>query len=296
MTVSYAQRGSMLAVTRRMRAYFAPVGRTSESPSIFDPARDGGFALDSPPQPWIDAGWISNFERSSGTEIKALRSGAKGTAKHQFRNKGDALVTFDFREWGKLEMAISSGSQHMNLLAETADASPAASGGAAVAAVAVLAGSTASEIVVGAGAVDGFAVGDLIAVDADYAQQTGYIGAGIAGAFVKSAADVMLDPNYLRRVTFNAGRIAAKSASALQLAQPLLAGAPGVNCLLQKVVGFVDREGGSFFQEWSGLFVADSETGARVYYTIRDCGQLWPRARSSVKLPAHSMHGRCTRN
>jgi hypothetical protein len=28
----------------------------------------------------------------------------------------------------------------------------------------------------------------------------------------------------------------------------------------------VDREGGSFFQEWSGLFVLVSETGGRILY------------------------------
>jgi hypothetical protein len=32
------------------------------------------------------------------------------------------------------------------------------------------------------------------------------------------------------------------------------------------LVGFVDREGGGFFQEWSGLFVMDGEQGDRVIY------------------------------
>src|SRR5207248_847900 len=32
------------------------------------------------------------------------------------------------------------------------------------------------------------------------------------------------------------------------------------------LAGFVDREGGGFFQEWSGLFVMDGEQGDRVIY------------------------------
>jgi hypothetical protein len=249
-----------------MRAYFAPVDRATSAPSIFDPARDGRFPLDSPPQPWIDAGWITNFQRSAGTEIRTLRAGTKGTPQQQYRAKLDATIELDFRDWGKLQMAVSSGSQHINLLAEDMNAAPVPSGGIPVAPIATIVGSTASEIVVGFGAVDAFDVGDLIAVDVDYAQQTGYIGAGIPGAFVKNAVDVLFDPNYVRRVTFNIGRVAGKTQTTLQLAQPLLAGVPQANATVQKVIGFVDREGGSFFQEWSGLFVADSETGGRIYY------------------------------
>jgi hypothetical protein len=35
---------------------------------------------------------------------------------------------------------------------------------------------------------------------------------------------------------------------------------------VSRLVGFVDREGGGFFQEWSGLFVIDGEQGDRVIY------------------------------
>jgi hypothetical protein len=33
-----------------------------------------------------------------------------------------------------------------------------------------------------------------------------------------------------------------------------------------RLVGFVDREGGGWFQEWSGLFVMEGEQGDRVIY------------------------------
>ena len=52
----------------------------------------------------------------------------------------------------------------------------------------------------------------------------------------------------------------------LQLGAPLLAGAPAAGMQVSRLVGFVDREGGGFFQEWSGLFVMDGEQGDRVIY------------------------------
>ena len=57
-----------------------------------------------------------------------------------------------------------------------------------------------------------------------------------------------------------------KTVNSLLLAQPLLGGAPHRGAGVQKVVAFVDREGGSFFQEWSGLFVAEEESGGRVCF------------------------------
>jgi hypothetical protein len=35
---------------------------------------------------------------------------------------------------------------------------------------------------------------------------------------------------------------------------------------ISRLVGFCDREGASFFQEWSALFVMDGEQGDRVLY------------------------------
>lgn len=74
------------------------------------------------------------------------------------------------------------------------------------------------------------------------------------------------DANYIRRVTFNLGRVAQETATALVLTQPLLGGVPPAGANVQKIIAFVDREGGSFFQEWSGLFVAEEESGGRVCF------------------------------
>jgi hypothetical protein len=263
---NFAVRGAMVPVSQRVCAYFAPVNRTTEAPAIFDPGKFGAFTLNSPPAPWIDLGWIDNFERVSLTPAEPLRAGIRGATAAQFRGILDARVEFDFREWGKLQMALAGGSEHMNVLASDPNATAQPSGGTPLPAVAVLPSSTATEIVVGTGSVSAFSVGDIIAVDADYQQQTGYVGAGISAAYVNSATDVNQDANYIRRVTFNIGRVAQITATSLLLAQPLLGGAPAVGTGVQKVMAFVDREGGGFFQEWSALFVAEEESGGRICF------------------------------
>jgi hypothetical protein len=259
-------RAAMVPITRQMRAYFAPVLRTSETPTVFDPGLSGYFPLDAPPSPWMDLGWVDNFTRWYDTPTDVVRSGAKSLASAQFRGPLEARVEFDFREWGKLQMALAGGSEHMNVLAPAGSVTPAPSGGTPASAVAVLAGSTASEIVFGTGAVSAFTPGCLIAVDVDYQQQTGYVGSGIAAAYVTSALAVNEDPNYVRRVTFNVGRVVEVTATSVLLAQPLLGGAPAAGASAQTVIAFVDREGGSFFQEWSALFVAENESGGRVCF------------------------------
>jgi hypothetical protein len=259
-------RPAMVPVTRQMRAYFAPVNRTTETPTIFDPAASGVFALDSPPAPWLDLGWIESFERYYDTPTDVVRSGANALPAVQFRGTIEARVEFDFREWGKLQMALAGGSEHMNVLATSPSATPAPSGGTPIPGAAVLAGSTASQIVFGTGAVNGFAPGNLIAVDVDYQQQIGYVGSGISAAYVSNPVAVNRDVNYVRRVTFNVGRVAELTSTSVILAQALLAGAPATGASAQVVIAFVDREGGSFFQEWSALFVAEGESGGRVCF------------------------------
>ena len=259
-------RAPMVPVTRQMRAYFAPVSRTTETPTVFDPAVAGVFALDAPPAPWLDLGWIDDFARFYNTPADVVWSGPRALPAAQFRGPLEARVEFDFREWGKLQMALAGGSEHMNVLATSPSATPAPSGGTPIAAVALLPGSTASELIFGVGAVNAFAPGNLIAVDLDYQQQTGYVGSGIAAAYVSNPAAVNNDANYIRRVTFNVGRVAELTTTSAVLTQPLLAGGPASGASAQVVAAFVDREGGSFFQEWSALFVAEPESGGRVCF------------------------------
>lgn len=259
---------SAAPVTRRVRAYFAPVNRAAGSPTIFDAAQSGGFALDAPPSPWIDLGWCDGLRRTNtdGTKtgVSVLRTGTPAMATSQVRAELESVVEIEFATWGKLQMALACGSQQMNLLATTNAAPPNGSGGAAAAAIPLLPGSTASLLQVSTLA--GFTAGDLVVVDADYTGQTGYVGSGVSGGYVRAAADVNGDANYIRRVSLNVSRVVEAKDGALHLETPLLAGVPVDGMKVCRVAGFVDREGGSFFQEWSGLFVVQGEQGDRVIF------------------------------
>ena len=116
-------------VTRRVRAYFAPVNRATSVPTIFDAAQSGSFSLDAPPAPWVDLGWCSGFARKAGTKVEALRLGAPATASSQVRTVVDATVSLEFESWGKLQLALASGSQQMNLLNTATGAAENGSGG-----------------------------------------------------------------------------------------------------------------------------------------------------------------------
>ena len=256
---------SAAPVTRRVRAFFAPVNRVSRQATTWDPAGLGSFNPDAPPAPWVDLGWCAGFTRKTGTKVAPLVGGAPGVPVAQVRTEIEASVSLAFESWGKLALALTAGVQQMNVLYTQAGAAANGSGGTAVAAVALNADSTATTLDVGA-AVSGFLVGDVVAVDVDYAGQTGFVGTGVSGGYVKSAALIGSDPDYVRRVTLNVGRVVSISGNVLTLGAPLLAGAPSSTMKVSRVAGFCDREGGSFFQEWSALFVLDGEQGDRVVF------------------------------
>jgi hypothetical protein len=250
-------------VTRRVRGYFAPVNRTAQTPVLFDPAEQGGFNLDAPPTPWISLGWIQKFTRTPSSKTAAVLTGIPASPLEQVRETLEAQVSFEFLSWTKLTMALATGSQHMNLLATASGATSAADGAAAAAAVTVLGGSTATFVSLAASDAATFSAGSMIALDADYTEQTGYLGFPISGAYVRSP---LTDVNYIRRVTFNVALVTDATSTGLTLAEPLLSGAPAAGLKLQEVTGFVDREGGSFYHEWSALFVMEGSQGERVIF------------------------------
>jgi hypothetical protein len=71
-------RAGLRPVARQTRAYFAPVNRVNGPTAVFDPSQNSGFQLDAPPTPWIDLGWIENFQRTSTSQIEALVGGTAG--------------------------------------------------------------------------------------------------------------------------------------------------------------------------------------------------------------------------
>ena len=250
-------------VARRVRAYFAPVNRAAQTPVLFDPSQQGGFSLDAPPAPWISLGWIQDFARKPASKTAPLLTGIPASTLEQVRETLQAQVSLQFLSWTKLTMALATGSQHMNILAPASGASLAADGAAAAAAVIPQSGSTATAILLASTDAAKFSAGSIIALDVDYTGQTGFVGAPVAGAYVRQALG---DVDYIRRVTFNVALVSQVTTTGLTLAEALPGGVPAAGAKLQAVTGFVDREGGSFYQEWSALFVMQGSQGERIFF------------------------------
>ena len=250
-------------MARRVRGYFAPVNRSTQTPVLFDATEQGAFDLDSPPSPWISLGWIQDFVRTPSSKTSPVMTGIPAATLEQVRETLGAQVSLQFMSWTKLTMALATGSQHMNLLAAASGATLAADGAQAAAAVTTLTGSTSTFIALSATDAATFSAGSIIALDADYAGQTGFVGTPITGAYVRKA---LTDMDYIRRVTFNVALVSKVSSAGLTLAEALPGGAPAAGAKLQAVTGFVDREGGSFYQEWSALFVMEGSQGERIFY------------------------------
>jgi hypothetical protein len=294
MSTANGKRSQMAPVARAVRAYIAPVGRPSGPITAFDPAAQGQFDLDAPPQPWLDLGWVENFQRTAATKYEVLRRGAVGNITVQYRTHPEARLEFDLTAWGKLQMALAGGTQMMNALAVIPDGQLQGSGGTPIPASPLQSGSTASSLVLTTDQLGLFHVSDIVAVDADYTGQTGYLGAGAPAAYLASPLDPGTHQDFLRRVTFNISRVAAKTSSALTLAPPLLTDpvVPGMS--VQRVIAFVDREGSSFFQEWSGLFVVAADSGGRAcfYYPRLQVAASSHEARQELAAPlfSHLLH------
>jgi hypothetical protein len=250
-------------VSRRVRGYFAPVNRVAQTPVLFDPSEQGRFSLDAPPAPWISLGWIQEFTRKPGSKTATVLTGIPSATLEQVRETLEAQVSFEFLSWTKLTMALATGSQHMNLLAPASGAVMAADGAQAASAVTTQSGSTATFIALAATDATRFQPGSIIALDADYTGQTGFVGAPISGAYVRQE---LTDVDYIRRVTFNVALVSQVNSTGLTLAGPLPGGTPATGSKLQAVTGFVDREGGSFYQEWSALFVMEGSQGERIFF------------------------------
>jgi hypothetical protein len=271
------------SVSRRVRAYFAPVNRVAQAPVIFDPAEQGAFSLDSPPAPWLDLGWIQGFTRKANSKTAPVLAGIPATTLDQIRETLEAQVSFEFMSWTKLTMALATGSQHMNLLAPASGGTLAADGARAVPAATVQAGSTATVVQLAPQDAARFAAGSMIAIDADYTGQTGFVGAPISGAYLRQP---LTDTDYIRRITYNVALVTQVGESSLTLAEPLPGGAPASDAKLQALTGFVDREGGSFYQEWSALFVIAGTQGERIAFHYPRLQSMAGAEESSASLDA----------
>ena len=275
-------------VTRRVRAYFAPVNRAAQAPVLFDPSQQGGFNLDTPTPPWIGLGWIQDFARKPASKSAPLMTGIPAAPLEQVRETLEAQVSFQFLSWTKLTMALATGSQHMNLLAPASGATAAADGAQAAPAVTPQSGSTSTSIVLAPVDAAKFAPGSIVAVDVDNTGQTGFVGSPVAGAYLRQA---LADVDYIRRITFNVALVSQVAGTGLTLAEPLPGGAPAAGAKVQAITGFVDREGGSFYQEWSALFAIEGSQGERIFFHYPRLQPMTGAEESLVPLNARNRAG-----
>jgi len=261
----YAKHSQMWPLTEAVRAYVAPVDRNSGTSVPFDPSVQGEFDLDLAPVPFLDLGWVENFQRTSATKYESLRIGAQSTLTTQLRAVFDVGVEFDLPNWGKLQMAVAGGGQQINVLATSPTSLPQSSGGIPIPAAYVQDGATMYELPLTADQLTNFQVGDMVAVDCDYQGQTGYVGWGAPGAYLASALDTATHVDFIRRVTFNVSRVSNMTPTSLMLGERLIGGAQ-TGMGVQKVAALLDREGGTYFQEWAALFVVTGGTGGRACF------------------------------
>jgi hypothetical protein len=281
-----ARRSQMWPLAEAVRAYVVPIDRNTGTTAPFDPSAQGEFDLDLPPVPFLDVGWVENFQRTSATKYEALRAGPQNTLTTQYRAQFDAGVEFDLPNWGKLQMALAGGGQQINVLATPTTSPLQSSGGTPFPAVYVQDGATIVELPVAAPDLDNFQVGDIVAVDWDYQGQTGYVGAGAPAAYVAAPMDVATHVDFIRRVTFNVSRVSNKTPYSLVLGQRLMGGAQ-TGMGVQKVAALLDREGGTYFQEWAALFVVVGRTGGRAcfYYPRLQAAASTTEVRQEIEAP-----------
>jgi hypothetical protein len=279
----------MWPMVEAVRGYAVPIDRSTGTTMPFDPSVQGEFDLDLPPTPFLDLGWVENFKRSSATKYETLRTGPQSTLTTQYRAEFDAGIEFDFPSWGKLQMAMAGGGQQINVLATPTTSLPQNSGGVPAPAVYVQDEATKAELPLAAGDLANFQAGDMVAVDWDYKGQAGYIGSGAPGMFLAAGLDATSHVDLIRRVTFNVSRVSNVTASSLVLGEMLIGGAQ-TGMGVQKIAALQDREGGSYFQEWAGLFVVVGAAGGRMcfYYPRLQPAASTTEVQQEIEAPLFS--------
>jgi hypothetical protein len=60
---------------------------------------------------------------------------------------------------------------------------------------------------------------------------------------------------------------------------------------MQAITGFVDREGGSFYQEWSALFVMEGSQGERIFFHYPRLQSMMSAEEASLPLSVKQPSG-----
>lgn len=273
------------------RAYFAPFNQqqavatadTSIGPSIYDLLVTGKFTDNgTPPSGWHDLGYIKNFKFTPGSKTGNIVTGYRGVIRAKYRAETGEKMTCMFTEMSRMALKIASGTQVFNLLVSSAAASTtgplSSSGNTPVAmgasgyVVSGIGGLPTLYVASGSGA--NFSAGQYIVCDQDY-NGTDYGFVGDAGANVFQGA--VTDTDFIRKTSDYVACIKQVSGDALILTGPFVGGgnsaagetattAPTAGAKVQRINGYATREGGTFIQEWSAMFILSTIDGSQMMF------------------------------
>lgn len=278
-------RKNTLVVGAGWRAYFAPynaalgssVASTVLGPTILDMAQ-GPFATSggAPAAGWFDLGWIKDFKLTPESKIGQVRSGYRGAVRAQYRGQVGESFEFKFREYGRMQYKLATGSNVFNLLAGgvASVVGPVSATGSGLKPAMVSYNANTPSLTVATGSGSLFAAGDYIVCDIDYNTATfGLVGDAGTPVFQNAVTDV----DYIRKNSDYVARVVKVTGDVLTLDQAFIGGGSGnptgftqpqAGSKVQKINGFVAREGGTFISEWSALLTMDTMDVSQlaVYY------------------------------
>lgn len=292
-------RKNTLIIGSGWRSYFAPynialgsgVANTVLGPTIVD-LTTGPFDSNNPQNiasGFIDLGWVKDFKLTPESKIGQVRSGYRGAVRAQYRGQVGESFEFKFREYGRMQYKLATGTNVINLLSVTGTATTVGPLSASGAPFGVVASYNAGVAPYGQGGLGtapvltltnaasvsaaNIVVGSYIVCDQDYNPTTfGLVGDAGTPVFQNAVTDV----DYIRKNSDYVARVTAINGAALTLDLPFVGGGSGTPPLgpgiagykVQVIKGWAAREGGTFISEWSGLFLMNTIDNAQiaVYY------------------------------
>lgn len=278
------------------RAFFATYNKalgsaqanTAVGPTILD-LTTGPFNSYAPPAGWTDLGWIKDFKATVESKIGQVRSGYRGAVRAQYRGQVGESFEMKFREYGRLQYKLATGTNVLNILAAsglsggTIGPLSASGTGIAINVTAYSPGPPATLTLASPPISAQIGVGSYIVADQDYV--VGAFGLqGDSGTPVFQGA--VTDVDYIRKNSDYVAQVTAINGNVLTLDQPFIGGgsgnpspnfnpvtgtfasfvAPQMRC--EAIKGFSAREGGTFVSEWSCLLMCNTIDAAQlvIYY------------------------------
>lgn len=262
-------------------------GSTSIGPYILD-MTTGPFDTNNMPAGLVDLGWIKDLKTTPESKIGQVRSGYRGAVRAQYRGQAGDSFELKFREYGRKQYQLATGTNTINLLAASGmsggTTGPLSASGAPAANVTAYAVTNGVPTLTLASVPQMSQIyqGSYIVADQDYVVgQYGLQGDSGTPVFKGSVTDV----DYIRKNSDYTARVVSIAGNVVTLDQPFIGGGngsptpnynpvtqtfasfvnPQVRC--QAIGGFASREGGTYLSEWTCLLVCNTiDQGQLVIY------------------------------